>query len=162
MWNAVLRRFGMKQFVAVYGVMGKRSRFFALSITLVLLLGYGGSACAQLTTTGTINGTVLDPSGAAIPGATVTISETQTRVVTQTVSNADGDFVQVGLNSGHYDVSVSAPGFAGYRQTGIYLEPVATPYRAGQVECRRCDLGGYRHGQRSPGANDDRGSFQHR
>jgi hypothetical protein len=48
------------------------------------------------------------------------------RAVTETVSNSAGNFVQVGLNSGHYEVTVSNPGFATYRQTNIYVEPMAT------------------------------------
>jgi hypothetical protein len=84
------------------------------------------SAWAQLTTAGTINGTVVDPSGAIIAGAQVAIVQTGTGTVTKTVSNSGGNFVQVGLNSGHYEVTVSDPGFANYRQTNIYLEPMAT------------------------------------
>jgi hypothetical protein len=81
---------------------------------------------AQLTTTGTINGTILDQSGAVIPGARVVIVETETGTVTQTVSNSTGNFFQVGLSSGYYDVTVSMNGFSDYRETNIYLEPMAT------------------------------------
>lgn len=101
------------------------------NILIACLILFGGllvlPVCrAQLTTTGTINGSVVDPSGAVIPGATVTITETDTHTVTQTKSNGDGDFIQVGLNSGHYDVTVSEPGFATYKETHIYLGPMAT------------------------------------
>lgn len=95
--------------------------------TLLLLWPPAARMCrAQLTTTGTINGTVLDQTGAVVPAAKVSLVETETGTVTQTVSNADGNFVQVGLNSGHYDVTVMAPGFASFRETGIYLDPTAT------------------------------------
>lgn len=84
------------------------------------------SASAQLTTTGTINGTVVDASGAIISGAKVTILQTGTATVTETVSNSAGNFVQVGLNPGHYQVTVSVPGFENFRETNIDLEPMAT------------------------------------
>ena len=107
----------------------KKNIVFAVRISSVVatVLALGGvPARAQLTTTGTINGTVLDGAGAVIPGAKVLIRETQRKVVTQTVSNSSGEFVQVGLDSGHYEVTVSAPGFAAYRETNIYLDPAST------------------------------------
>ena len=95
--------------------------------SLILWLALASPLCkAQLTTTGTINGTVTDQSGAAIPAATVTITQTDTNTVTQTVANSTGSFYQVGLNSGHYEVTVSMTGFASYRETKIYLEPTGT------------------------------------
>ena len=105
--------------------------WFSSVATTILALG-GVPVRAQLTTTGTINGTVLDPAGAVIPGAKVLIRETQRKIVTQTVSNSSGDFVQVGLDSGHYEVTVSASGFATYRETNIYLDP------ARPITCMPC------------------------
>jgi hypothetical protein len=81
---------------------------------------------AQLSTTGTITGSVVDQSGALVPGAKVTITELATGTKTQTTSNSDGRFFQVGLQSGKYDVSISGSGFADYRETNIYLEPTGT------------------------------------
>ena len=96
-----------------------------LFLGLLLTISFG--VChAQLTTTGTISGTVIDQSGAVIPGASVMITQTETKTMTQTASNSSGYFVQVGLESGHYDVTVSVKGFATYRETNIYLEPMAT------------------------------------
>ena len=81
---------------------------------------------AQLATTGTINGTVLDQSGSVVPGAQVSITNAGTKTLTQTVSNSAGSFSQVGLQSGNYEVTVSSPGFASFNETGIYLEPAGT------------------------------------
>jgi Carboxypeptidase regulatory-like domain len=99
---------------------------FPICIVAIWLLAASVRSEAQLTTTGTISGIVVDQSGAVVPAAQVTITEDETRMVTRTVSNADGNFVQVGLASGHYDVSVSEAGFSTYRETNIYLEPMAT------------------------------------
>jgi hypothetical protein len=105
------------------------SRGFALIclllLGLVLTIPFG--VChAQMTTAGTISGAITDQSGAVIPGAKVTITQTDTKTVTQTASNSSGYFAQVGLDSGHYEVTVSVMGFATYRETNIYLEPMAT------------------------------------
>ena len=81
---------------------------------------------AQLMNTGTINGTVTDQSGSVVTGAKVSITDVGTRTVTQTVSNSDGSFSQVGLESGNYEVTVSSPGFTSFKETGIYLEPTGT------------------------------------
>jgi hypothetical protein len=81
---------------------------------------------AQLSTTGTIDGTVLDQSGAVVPGAKIVITQVETKTVTETVSNAAGRFFQVGLNSGHYEVTIASPGFTSYREANIYLEPTGS------------------------------------
>jgi Carboxypeptidase regulatory-like domain len=109
------------------GPVAKRVIYFHRIGWFLMVLAMVGPVCyAQLSTTGTINGTVVDQSNAIIPGATIVITQTETNTTTQTVSNSDGNFVQVGLNSGHYAVTVSDPGFASYRETTIYLEPMAT------------------------------------
>src|ERR1700679_87969 len=80
---------------------------------------------AQLITTGTINGTVTDSSGAVIPQANIAITNTGTGVVVNTVSNNDGGFSQVGLVVGTYNISVIKTGFQTFNETGIYLGPTA-------------------------------------
>jgi hypothetical protein len=106
------------------GVLGKG--FFLICSFWIGTFFLLPSCMAQLTTTGTINGTVVDPTGAIIAGAKVTIVQSGTGTVTQTVSNSVGNFVQVGLDAGHYEVTVSDSGFANYRETNIYLGPMAT------------------------------------
>ena len=90
-------------------------------VALAVIAGH-----AQLTTTRTINGTVVDHTGAVIPRATVAITQTETKTVTQTVSTSSAGFVQVGLIPGHYAVSIPAGGFATFRETCIYVEPMTT------------------------------------
>jgi len=100
--------------------------FLAVCLLMLGLLLASPACRAQISTTGTINGAVVDQTGAVVQGAKVTITQTETKTVTQTVSNSSGNFAQVGLNSGHYDVTVSMPGFANYRETNIYVGPMAT------------------------------------
>jgi hypothetical protein len=61
--------------------------------------------------TGTIVGTLHDPSGAAVPSATVTIVEKSTNTSTVVHSNDKGDYTSPPLHVGPYSVSAEAPGF---------------------------------------------------
>ena len=61
---------------------------------------------------GNIEGTVTDPSEAAIPSAEVTIRDLDRGLSYETKTNTDGNYVQTHLLAGHYEVQVRAPGFA--------------------------------------------------
>jgi iron complex outermembrane receptor protein len=61
--------------------------------------------------TGTIQGTVTDPSGQAMQGANVAVA-TESGVVKRVVTSADGKFVAAGLPADTYTVEVSATGFS--------------------------------------------------
>lgn len=75
------------------------------------LLSFSHITLAQ-DTTGVINGMVKDANGAAISGATVTISEADKKVVVRTVTaNDSGEFNAPNLLSGFYDISVEAASF---------------------------------------------------
>jgi hypothetical protein len=99
----------------------------------------GGALCfAQLSTTGTITGTVRDTSGAVVPGASVAIINQGTKVQRKTASNSDGSFAVPGLTIGTYSVTVTKQGFQTFNESGIILHPaqVATvnpTMRVGQV-----------------------------
>ena len=86
-----------------------------LSITAILLaiLTLGAvPAFAQGTTSGTITGTVVDPTGAAIPGATVTITDASTKQKRTAVSSAGGQYVMVDVPPGNYSMSAIKDGFS--------------------------------------------------
>jgi len=61
--------------------------------------------------TADVTGTVLDASGAVIPGATVTLRQSAPRTIRTTVSNAAGRFALAALPVGSYRVEISSPGF---------------------------------------------------
>ena len=61
--------------------------------------------------TGTITGTITDPSGAVVPHASVTVTNTGTGLVTKTETNGDGIFSAPGLQFGNYVVTASASSF---------------------------------------------------
>lgn len=68
---------------------------------------------------GNIVGTVVDQSGAAVPNAKVTITDTQRAVSFTTTTNIDGNFTQRFLIAGTYQVRIEAPGFKAGVQTVI-------------------------------------------
>ena len=81
-------------------------------------------ACLSLSAqqiTGNIRGTVTDPSGAVIRGATVTARQAETGLTRETTTDRDGNYVLLELPIGHYRVQVSATGFQEYVQDGITL-----------------------------------------
>jgi outer membrane receptor protein involved in Fe transport len=61
--------------------------------------------------TGTIHGTVTDPSGAPVPGAKVTAMMVERAVMRTLVTNVQGDYVLPSMPIGTYSISVEAPGF---------------------------------------------------
>jgi len=79
-----------------------------------------GIASAQ--TSGEITGEVKDPSGAVMPNASVTVTNTATNVGRSTVTNSSGVYSFPNLVPGTYDVKVMAPGFDSVLKTGVGLQ----------------------------------------
>src|SRR5712691_9295061 len=84
--------------------MRRLSGFFVL-LALLAIAGY-----AQ-TFRGAVNGTVMDPSGAVVPGASVKATDNATGTTRSTVSTTEGQFAFQDLPLGDYKISVSASGF---------------------------------------------------
>src|SRR5579883_392726 len=72
----------------------------------------------QTMTYGNVTGTVTDPSGAAVPDATVTLIDLATHTELSTQTNSDGLYVFHNVNVGTYDLTVTKNGFATSRVTG--------------------------------------------
>jgi len=68
---------------------------------------------------GVLKGRVLDPSGAAVGQAQVTLTQTATDVKLATVSTAAGDYLFLNLQPGQYSLAVTANGFAHLERNGI-------------------------------------------
>jgi len=96
---------------------------------LLMILGVGGLLLAPVFVErldaqvlyGSIVGTVADQSGAVIPGATVTITNTQTAQVKEGVSDATGHYVIPNVLEGTYDLSVKMTGFRNHLEKGIVV-----------------------------------------
>jgi len=86
-----------------------------------LAAGLGTHAWAQFTTA-RLGGTVLDPAGLALVGATVTAQDELTSYKKDTTSNSSGEYSFPVLPVGTYQVTVTAAGFVPYTQKGIVLE----------------------------------------
>src|ERR1700733_6120471 len=71
---------------------------------------------------GTLTGTVLDPSGAVIPGANVIMKDEASGVERRTVSNSDGFFSINAVQPGDYTVTIQAQGFEQYQQRGVHFD----------------------------------------
>jgi outer membrane receptor for ferrienterochelin and colicin len=89
----------------------------ALSVLLITVPLFGQSQA----TTGVIEGTVVDASGAAVPGVTVTIRNTATGYEVVLVTDAAGRFRGVLLPVGPYQVTAALQGFATVVQKGLDL-----------------------------------------
>jgi hypothetical protein len=89
-------------------------------LLLSLLLFPAGLAAQEFRAT--ISGTVADPTGAVVPGATVQVRETSTGTINRTVSDAAGQYVVPFLLPGNYTITVTAKGFESFTRTGITLQ----------------------------------------
>lgn len=89
-----------------------------LSIALGMLMS--GVAFPQTSST-SLQGTVTDPSGSAIVGATVALSSSESKLERTVVTGAQGEYRFLALPPGTYALAVTAQGFAHYQQTGLQL-----------------------------------------
>ena len=89
--------------------------------TFAVLLFVTLSACAQQIT-GSIRGTILDPSGAAVQGASISAIQSETGLTRTAVANRSGEYLLLELPVGHYSVRATAKGFETYIQKGIVLD----------------------------------------
>src|SRR5437667_6218183 len=91
------------------------------STLLVLSLGAMCATWGQAPT-GQITGSVADPSGAVIVGASVTLTNPATNVKRETTTNEDGIYNLAALPPGVYNLQVEAKGFPKQAREGIELQ----------------------------------------
>lgn len=108
-----------------------------LWIVLILCIGFATfsllPAGAQSTiSTGSIQGTVTDPNGAVVPGATVTITNKATGQANKLTSSSSGGFASGALIPGEYEVRVEAKGF----QT----QAITVPVQVGNITAANAKL----------------------
>src|SRR3989441_6580139 len=101
---------------------GGRSMVRKLLGPVVLALAFPVLLAAQSqATTGVIRGTVTDPSGTPVAGATVVLHESQTGFQRQVATNDRGIFIAPLMPLGTYDVTARAVGLSETRRTGVRL-----------------------------------------
>lgn len=90
----------------------KIASYLGARVALLMLLGLlGGGALLAQSTLGGVNGTITDPTGAMVPGTTVTLSNVGTGVEVTGQSNASGFFVFVNVQPGNYTLVAEQTGF---------------------------------------------------
>ncbi|HEX4310279.1 MAG TPA: carboxypeptidase-like regulatory domain-containing protein [Acidobacteriaceae bacterium] len=96
-----------------------RLRWIIVTVAAMLCTITGAiGALGQATNSGTVVGEVTDPSGALIPGATVTLSDASAGVKLTKVTNTDGKYVFPAVPPGTYSVSATKSGFSLTRTEG--------------------------------------------
>jgi hypothetical protein len=96
-----------------------RLRWFIASIAAALVLFAGANrAIAQATNTGTVVGAITDPSGAFIPGVTVTLSDAAAGVNLSATTNGQGKYVFQAVPPGTYTLTASKSGFSTTKTSG--------------------------------------------
>ena len=98
-----------------------------LGLLVIAFFAITLSGWSQAVSTSQIKGTVRDSSGAAVPGATVTATQTDRGLVRTAVSGPDGSYVIPELPVGPYQLEATMAGFSKYLQTGIVLQVASNP-----------------------------------
>ncbi|HBB88478.1 MAG TPA: hypothetical protein DC047_12770, partial [Blastocatellia bacterium] len=75
---------------------------------------------------GSIEGRITDPKGAAVSGATVTVTDEVNNQTATALSDAKGQYKIAGLPPGNYTVVISAPGFGDARRETVQVTEGAT------------------------------------
>jgi len=103
--------------------MSKRSRGCKCLATLLsMFLLFAGSLTALAQTSGTIQGTVTDPSGAAVAGAKIVVRNEGTGEERTTQTDSAGAYQVAALPVGNYQVELQAQGFQGQILKGLVLQ----------------------------------------
>ncbi len=91
------------------------------ALRLVALLGFAVSLVFGQGATGTITGTITDPTGLVIPGVTVQATNTDTGAVYSGASTAAGNYAVTNLPVGNYTITAKAQGFKTYTHTNLAI-----------------------------------------
>ncbi len=94
------------------------ARFLILACLVTICLAQAGR--------GTITGTVTDPVGSIVPGATVKVTDPATGLQQSTTTGSHGDYTVPSLPVGKYNVSVEKTGFSTEERTGISVDVAVT------------------------------------
>src|SRR4051794_34443783 len=92
----------------------------AIAAVTVLLLFAATLAMSQATS-GTLTGVITDQSGAVVPNASITITDSERGSSVNTTSNEQGLFTRTQLANGRYNIRITAPGFKSTQQNNILV-----------------------------------------
>src|SRR5215472_11406620 len=86
--------------------------------TAIAVLSLTAVSAFSQSNQGTITGTVADPAGGVVAGATVEVRNTQTGVVSRGGTSATGNYV-ISVPAGNYEMTITVPGFKKFVQQNI-------------------------------------------
>ena len=119
-----MRKAGSSQVTRSLGCTPKPARYDVRLLSLAVVLAWSflllPYAAAQLYT-GSIVGTVTDPSGAVIPGAKITAVDNDKGYSFSAITGSEGTYLVRQLPPGKYNVSAEAPNFQGQRKDGVAI-----------------------------------------
>src|SRR5262252_2239071 len=98
---------------------GQHMRIKEVIVSTLSLVLVAFAAGAQTSTTGSIEGVVTDPNGAAVKGANVTVTSPNLMAARTAPTNDEGRYQILALPPGTYKVVVDASGFGKYEQEGV-------------------------------------------
>src|SRR5438128_517931 len=101
-------------------------RFFAAAAFLLLIVVGLGTPARGQSFLGTIRGTVTDPQGQIVQGATVLITDEPTGVPRTVETGAQGRYEAPNLKPGTYRIEVTTPNFKEYKRSGVVLRSAGT------------------------------------
>ena len=110
----------------------RQKNLFKLTSLIVFFVAFNCLRLAAQDVSGSIRGTVLDPSSGAVSAAKVTAINADTGLERSTMSDAKGEYLLVALPVGNYRLEVEAKGFRKYLQEGITIavnQPATIPVR---------------------------------
>ena len=115
------------------------SKIVKLSFVLSLMLAISASVFGQSTVAGAIGGTVGNPNNEVVPGASVTVKNTETGKEDSATTDDQGRFLVINLQPGIYAITVNATGFGPYTQDKVLVEvgrvtTLDVPLAIGQVQ----------------------------
>jgi len=108
-----------------------RKKIAVLLFFCLLAMLFSGRVRAQITST-VMYGQVTDATGATVPGAQVSVTNTETNLTRTAQTNAEGEYRIELLPVGSYKVEITAPGFKRVVRSGVVLE-VNVPARVDSV-----------------------------
>src|SRR4030095_6415338 len=103
------------------------SKFVKLALAFAFVLTMSAGVFAQSSTLGAIGGTVSNPSKELVPGAAVTVVNTETNQEATATTDDHGTFRIVNLQRGLYRVTINSAGFSPFSQEGVVVEVGRVP-----------------------------------
>ena len=95
------------------------TRMFRVGLFTALLCALTANTASAQVLYGSIVGTVNDPSGAAVPGASITATNKQTGIQRQTTTNDAGGYTFAAVTPGSYEVKITKDGFRSGTDQGV-------------------------------------------